>query len=278
MAKQESSAAEAVKSNGSGTPKHRSPNYPAIDLKVAAEKLPDLFKAMKRHPVGVENAAKAMGFSYKSSTGRLALAAMRAFGLFENERGAGGDSLVKLTTRALDIGTDYPAGSPEWLAAVKAAALAPKVHADLWKKYGDSLPADDELRRYLVRELKFNDNAVAQFIQEYKDTIKFAKLSDSDIIGDDEGEGGDGEGGDDGDRRNQNRQRGRLKRSRPMSTGLKEDVCSLEEGEAVFQWPENLSAESAADLDEWLKFIGKKIKRAAEKAGRSDDAPTDDDE
>lgn len=130
------------------------------------------------------------------------------------------------------------------------------------------------MRRYLIRDLKFNDNAVGPFIAEYKATIDFAKLTDSDIIDE---EGGDGDGGDgDEDRHDQDRQRGRLKRSRPMSTGLKEDVCSLEEGEAVFQWPENLSAESAADLDEWLKFIGKKIKRAAEKANRSGDDPDDD--
>src|SRR4029079_6568882 len=65
---------------------------------------------------------------------------------------------------------------------------------------------------------------------------------------------------------------------RPMSTGLKEDVCSLDEGEAIFQWPENLSAESASDLDESLKFIGKKIKRAAGKAQRPDDQSADEEE
>ena len=61
-----------------------------------------------------------------------------------------------------------------------------------------------------------------------------------------------------------------------MSTGLKEDACSLDEGEAVFQWPENLSADSAADLSEWLTFIGKKIKRAATKAVQQHDDPDDD--
>src|SRR5690348_4831695 len=97
-------------------PRHRSPNYPSLNLRAAVEKLPGLFDAMKRHPVGVEVAVKAMGYSYSSSTGKLALAAMRAFGLFENVQ-IGTNATVKLSTRALDIAADYPRESPHWWVA-----------------------------------------------------------------------------------------------------------------------------------------------------------------
>lgn len=112
---------------------------------------------------------------------------MRAFGLFDTI-GEGAGATVKLSTRGLDIASDYPRESPEWVTAVKKAALSPKVHNQLWQKYGASPPPDDELRRYLLRDLKFNDNSVGGFIEEYKTTIAFAKLSTEDIIGGGEGE------------------------------------------------------------------------------------------
>jgi hypothetical protein len=173
----------------------RSPNYPFINLGAAVAKLPALFKEMKRHAVGVEVAVKCMGLSYTSSSGKLTLAAMRSFGLFDNERGEG-DARVKLSTRALDIVADYQQGSEGWWRAVRDAAMQPAVHASLWQMYGPELPSDDELRRRLVRELKFNDNAVGPFIAEYKATIAFAKLDSGDKI---ESENGGNTNDDDGD-------------------------------------------------------------------------------
>src|SRR5882724_1244906 len=136
----------------------RSPNYPSLDLGYAFNKLPELFAAMKRHPVGTESAVKAMGLKLTSSTGKLGLAAMRAFGLFEDD----GKGMTKLTPRALDLAVDYTKGSPEWIKKLQEAALSPNVHKKLWERYKSDLPADDELRRHLVRDLKFNDNSVAE--------------------------------------------------------------------------------------------------------------------
>jgi hypothetical protein len=154
-------------------PKQRSPNYPAISLDEAVDKLPKLFADMKRHPVGVETAVGFMGLKYTSSTGKLALGAMRSFGLFEDA----GKSMVKLSSRALDIVTDYARSSLGWRKAVQDAALEPAIHKKLWERYGEELPADDELRRVLIRELKFYDNAVSPFIAEYKRTIEFSGLA-----------------------------------------------------------------------------------------------------
>ena len=114
-----------------------------MDLALLVGKLPGLFEKMKRHPVGVEIAVGYLGYSYSSSTGKLALAAMRAFGLFENDQLGGGHG--KADHPALDIATDYPRESQEWWDAVKKAALAPNIHAQLWQRYGASLPPDDEL-------------------------------------------------------------------------------------------------------------------------------------
>jgi len=44
---------------------------------------------------------------------------------------------------------------------------------------------------------------------------------------------------------------------------MRQDVFSLTEGEAVIRWPTPLSADSIADLDEWLDLVKRKIKRSA---------------
>ena len=63
--------------------------------------------------------------------------------------------------------------------AIKRAALTPKIHSVLWKKWGFPLPSDDNLRHALIFDWKFNENSVDDFIREYKDTIRFAKLAES---------------------------------------------------------------------------------------------------
>jgi hypothetical protein len=262
MAKAVKPAATKAAEPKSKAPRHRSPNYPSLNLRAAVDKLPGLFEAMKRHPVGIEVAVKAMGYSYSSSTGKLALASMRAFGLFENVQ-VGSHATVKLSTRALDIAADYPRESAEWWASVKKAALAPNVHSQLWEKYGASLPADDEVRRYLVRELKFNDNAVDDFIQEYKDTIDFAKLSDSDIIATGEGAANNGEMELDMaqapvDRGNQIA----TLAPPPPKAGVKQDRMTLGDCQIIVQRPDRLTEDVYNDLKSMLSLVLRNAKRA----------------
>lgn len=88
-----------------------------------------------------------------------------------------GVGMVQLTPRALDIAIDSKETSAEWQKAVCDAALSPPIHRKLWDRYQAELPGDDELRRYLIRELKFNDNTVDQFIAEYKETVDFSGLA-----------------------------------------------------------------------------------------------------
>lgn len=46
------------------------------------------------------------------------------------------------------------------------------------------------------------------------------------------------------------------------SANMRQDVFSLAEGEAVLSWPTPLSADSIADLRDWLKIVERKIARA----------------
>jgi hypothetical protein len=43
--------------------------------------------------------------------------------------------------------------------------------------------------------------------------------------------------------------------------GTAREVSSLQEGEAILQWPATLSADSVTELEDWLKLVVKKMKR-----------------
>src|SRR5262245_14781162 len=124
-------SAKTEQANKVKTPRTRSPNYPAIDLETAIERAETLFRTANRHAVGYEVVAKAWSYGTKSSSFRLAIAAVRSFGLLQLEEG-GKEKLAKLTPLALDIVADYPQGHPKRIEAIKTAALTPKINNELW--------------------------------------------------------------------------------------------------------------------------------------------------
>lgn len=159
----------------------RSPSYPALALKDAIERARIFWDSEKRHPAPIDAAAKDWNYEVKSSAVPLTVAALKKYGLFED---VGGDQRqVKLTESALRIILNEE-GSLERESETKAAALRPRLHRELWTKYGEQLPSDATLRSWLLLDKKFNPGSVADFIKIYKDTISFAKLTSSDIISD----------------------------------------------------------------------------------------------
>ncbi|WP_352953338.1 hypothetical protein [Mesorhizobium sp. M1322] len=44
---------------------------------------------------------------------------------------------------------------------------------------------------------------------------------------------------------------------------MREDKASLDEGEVVLHWPENLSADSVRDFEYWVEGIIRRAKRRA---------------
>jgi len=162
--------------------KMRSPAYPGINLEVALKRASGLYVKERRNAVAFPVAVSYWGFGPKSSGGLVSVAALKSFGLLDDvERGPGGRS-VKLSDLALRILLDERPDSSEKSDLLKQAALRPKIHASLWKKYGAELPSDSNLKHALVFDFRFNENTVDEFIREYKDTIAFAKLGASDSL------------------------------------------------------------------------------------------------
>jgi len=162
----------------------RSPSYPYLNIKEAIERARSFWDAEKRHPAPIDAAAKDWGYEPKSSAVALTVAALKKYGLLEDVGTAGGNQRqVKLTESALKILLTEE-GSPEREAEIKTAALRPRLHRELWTKYGEQLPSDQTLKSWLLLEKKFNSTSVTDFIKIYKFTISFAKLTASDIIPD----------------------------------------------------------------------------------------------
>ncbi len=153
----------------------RGPNYPHLTLPKAIDKARVILQELGRHATGKAVLAGIWGMTSSSSSFRHFLAAVRAFGLLDEVTGRE-EPLVKLSDRALDILADYPEGDPRRQEAIRDAALAPQLHAELWSQYGAEMPADSEIRRFLVRVRNFTDKSVDTFIQQYKATLEFAGL------------------------------------------------------------------------------------------------------
>src|SRR5438270_6210135 len=137
----------------------RSPAYPAFSLKVALDKAQTIYRHEKRTAAPVAVVTKHCGLDIKSSGALRLIAALKQFGLVV-ELGSGDDRKVKLSDLALDILLSDSDDSPKRAAAVKVAALSPKIHKNLWDHYNGELPSDATMKAYLLRELEFNDTQV----------------------------------------------------------------------------------------------------------------------
>jgi len=161
--------------------RHRSPAYPGINLQAALERARSIYAVERRNAANVSVVAKHWKLSPKSSGALIAFAALSAFGLVESS-GNGDQRTLKLSELALRILLDERAESTDRDSAIKRAALRPKIHQQLWEKWGSNLPSDENFKHALVFDWKFNENAVSEFITQYKSTISFAGLSDSDVV------------------------------------------------------------------------------------------------
>lgn len=164
----------------------RSPAFPFISLAKAIERAQAFWNSEKRNAAPVAAAAHDWDFkSPKSSSALQTFAAVKYFGLFEDV-GTGNARKVRLTDLALRIVLDQREGSEEQLKAIQEAALKPKIHQELWVKWGAELPSDATFRHHLVVDRKFNEDSAAAFMAEYKSTIAFAKLTESGTLSGDE--------------------------------------------------------------------------------------------
>lgn len=241
-------------------PKTRSPGYPFIPLSKALARAREFYVAQRHHPAPMAGAVGLWGYKSKSSGGLQTVAALKSYGLLEDE-GSGDQRQVKLTDLALRIIRDERDPSPDRDAAIREVALSPKIHSYLREKWGPTLPAITTVSYNLVHDRGYTESAARDVIRIYEGTIQFAKLDDSDIISIEDAEFDKEESEDDPDVFGLTQ---RLRTPRPKrkeQPGMKEDVFTLKEGDVALLWPESISAESYEDLKSWTTLVLRKIQR-----------------
>lgn len=170
----------------------RSPPYPALSLGKAIGRAKELYDKAQHHVVPMHVLANAWGYTTKSSAIHSTSAALKHYGLL-NDTGSGDKRRYNLTEQALRIIKDPVPNSPKRMDALKRAALAPKVHSELWEQYGLaglSGSMDPTLLSYLTIDKQeagfapYSDTAAQEVISVYKETVGFAGLGQNDILPD----------------------------------------------------------------------------------------------
>lgn len=154
---------------------NRSPEYPAMDLESAIAKAEILRGKEGFAYAAVSVAAGHWNYSAGSGSGFRAIAALRHYGLLEEE-GSGPARRVRLTVLAKNILLDNREASAEKAAAIQQAALNPKTYRSLWALWGPSLPSNENMQYHLQMKLEFNAGAISGFIKDFRATVAFAKL------------------------------------------------------------------------------------------------------
>ncbi len=178
---------QATVENSEGKPRFRSPPYPSIPLAKAIDRIAALYSKALHHSVPIAVAASAWDYAGKSSGLFATVAALKQFGLMTDE-GSGDKRRFKLTDSAIRIVRDPDPKSEKRIAAIRAAALAPKIHSELWEQYGvagASGAMDMAVKSYLTLDradggaAPYSDAAADELVAEYRQTLTFAGLLES---------------------------------------------------------------------------------------------------
>jgi len=145
----------------------RSPNYPSLSLREAVEKIMLVYRALQQHPAPREVIAKSLGYNGLNGASATVISTLNKYGLLD---GRGED--LRVSERALSI--LHPHSDKERAAALRAAAMEPRLFADLAERFPGGITNDDLLKNYLLRN-GFAINAVTSVIQAYRETSDFVE-------------------------------------------------------------------------------------------------------
>lgn len=149
----------------------RSPAYPGLTLTDSLQRMKAFYQKENKHAAPISAALNHWGYSEKSGNGKIAVAALKAYGLLDDQ-GSGNQRLVKLTETALDIIRDEREVSPSRDALLDHCARQPKLIAGLLEEYPEGLPSPATLRHYLLRK-EYNPNSVTSIIKVIEDAYRY---------------------------------------------------------------------------------------------------------
>jgi hypothetical protein len=271
--------------------KSRSPNYPSIDLAEAIEGVRKVYAKDYKNKIDKGVVARHMGYGSINGKSLGVISALSKFGLLDGR----GD--LHVTDDAVTILVD-PKASSARQQAIRRSALRPALFAQLHTHFGGTVPSAENLSAYLQKN-GFTPQAAQLAAKSFRDTMQFVtrEAGDTDAQPDNpppavqvgdwvqwESQGAyqfetakrvlnlsaDGgfafvDGTTTGIPVDQLRkvdpppQADKLGGKPPM--GIAREVSTLDEGEALLQWPATVSQESVQELEAWLNLVLKKLKR-----------------
>ena len=139
----------------------RSPNYPAISLPDALERLTRLWDAIQHHSAPRNIVIEGMGYTSVNGSSLSALSALGKYGLLERN-----GAEFKITER----GRMYlhPRGT-ERQEVVRLAAAEPKLFAELREQFPGGTSNDELIRNHLIR-IGFTRSATTSAIRSFRET------------------------------------------------------------------------------------------------------------
>jgi hypothetical protein len=244
--------------------KTRSPGYPAIGLGEAIAKAKLIYDKDYQNRLSKSVIAAHMGYKSLSGTSLPILAALNQYGLLEGR----GDE-TRLSDMSVRI-IAFELGSGERLQDLRNAANAPELFAELNKKFSGGKASDAAIRGYLLTQ-KFIPTAADTVIRSYRETLALLKeeeevykelnpeatfQADFDTVMDEMTFADLAQG-------NRPKSEPLKTNEEPSRAGTRREVITLDEGDVVITFPDNLSADSFGDLKAHLDLFVKKMQRRA---------------
>ncbi len=240
----------------------RSPEYPAIGLKEALEKARRVYDKDHTNKISKQVMAAHMGYKSLNGNSLTILSALSKFGLIEGR----GDE-TQVSDLALMIFAHEP-GTKERVEAINTAALSPDLFAELNARYPGQA-SDAGIRSYLLTH-RFIPGAADAAIRSYRETKDLVEAeneayarSNPEAAFQVEMNEREQQAMDDG----LSHFPGRGNRASPPnsveSASMRKEIIALDEGDVVIMFPDGLSTESVADLNDHLQLFIRKAQRRA---------------
>lgn len=144
----------------------RSPGYPGIPLNKAIEIVKILYDRVRTNAVDREAAVKDLGYSGLTGQSSKILSDLAHYGLLE-KAGKGGVRVTDTAARIL-----FPHSLSERVDALREAAYAPELFAQIRSNWPDGHVSENALRSWLMRA-GFSSVALHPVIKSYMETYAF---------------------------------------------------------------------------------------------------------
>jgi hypothetical protein len=227
----------------------RSPEYPAISLKEAMDRVKMVYGKDYQNRVSREVIAAHMGYKSLSGASLPVLSALMKYGLLE---GRADETHVSDLAVAL---LAHASGTPEYQEALRRASAYPELFAELDERFPDGKASEQAIRAYLLTR-KFIPSAADAAIRAYRDTKAFVAS---------EGAGYNPAEPEPEismpETHSAAAHMGGTSSMTADATVLRRTVFPLNEGDVEIKFPVGMSKESVEDLADYLETFMKRLRR-----------------